>query len=297
MSKPRPRTLIIGGLLLVAGTIAVVHQVRTARRHETNRIAHQAARERREAAERVPVPEEVMQRRRELADELRTVTLQNCQLKRVGGAHDGGYLMCANLLTGLQSAYSYGIGTDDDWGCEVSRTHRVPVHQYDCFAPTKVRCFRGDLRLNAQCVGPRAEVIDGRVFDTFAAQIAANADTGRKIAVKVDIEGAEWDALVATPDDVLAGIDQMAMELHGVDDVNILPAIRKLKQHFHLVALHFNNMACTAAASPLPATAYQVLLVSKRIGVVGPPPAGSPTPESLMVRDSPKEPDCQEIKR
>jgi hypothetical protein len=297
MRKPRPLTLIIAGLLLVASTLVVVNQVRIARRHEANRIAHEAARQRREAAERVVVPEDVMQRRRELADELRTVTLQNCELKRVGGASDGGYLMCGNLLTGLQSAYSYGIGSDDDWGCEVSRTHRVPVHQYDCFAPTKVRCFGGDLRLNAQCVGPRTEVIDGRSFDTFAAQITTNGDSGRKIAVKVDIEGAEWDALLATPDDVLAAIDQMPMELHGVDEPSILPAIRKLKQHFHLVAIHFNNMACTAAARPLPASAYQVLLVSKRIGVVGPPPAGSPTPESLMVRDSPKEPDCQEIKR
>jgi hypothetical protein len=297
MAKPRQRTLIIGGLLLVAGTVAVVYQVQTARRHETNRIAHEAARERREAAERVPVSAEVMQRRRELAEELRTVTLQNCELKRVGGAHDGGYLMCANLLSGLQSAYSYGIGSDDDWGCEVSRTHRVPVHQYDCFAPTKVRCFGGDLRLNAQCVGPRTEVNDGKSFDTFAAQIAKNGDSGRKIAVKVDIEGAEWDAIVATPDEVLDAIDQMPMELHGIDEPNVLPAIRKLKQHFHLVAIHFNNMSCTAAAAPLPATAYQVLLVSKRIGIAGPPPAGTPTPESLMARDSAREPDCQQIKR
>jgi hypothetical protein len=297
MAKPRQRTIIIGGLVLAAGTILAVYQVNVARRHEVNRIAHEAARERREAAGRVPVPEAVMQRRRELAEELRTVTLQNCELKRVGGAYDGGYLMCGNLLTGLQSAYSYGIGSDDDWGCEMSRTHRVPVHQYDCFAPTKVRCFGGDLRLNEQCVGPRTEVIDGRSFDSFAAQIAKNGDSGRKIAVKVDIEGAEWDAIVATPDDVLAAIDQMPMELHGLDEPNVLPAIRKLKQHFHLVAIHFNNMACTAAAAPFPATAYQVLLVNKRIGVVGPPPAGSPTPESLMARDSPKEPDCQQIKR
>jgi hypothetical protein len=111
--------------------------------------------------------------------------------------------------------------------------------------------------------------------------------------VKVDIEGAEWDAVLATPDDVLAAIDQLPMELHGIDESGVLAGLLKLKQHFHLVAVHFNNYACTAAAAPLPSSSYQVLLVSKRIGIVGPPPSGSPTPESLMAPDDPSQPDCQ----
>ena len=66
-----------------------------------------------------------------LLDELQPVALSNCTLARVGSANDGGYLMCANLITGLQVAYSYGVGPNDQWGCAVSRQHSVPVHQYD----------------------------------------------------------------------------------------------------------------------------------------------------------------------
>src|SRR5262245_53841119 len=65
--------------------------------------------------------------------ELKPVTLKNCTLRRYGGPNDGGYLMCENLVQGTQSLYSYGIDTEDNWGCELSSQLKVPVHQYDCF--------------------------------------------------------------------------------------------------------------------------------------------------------------------
>ncbi|HTG51935.1 MAG TPA: hypothetical protein VMA33_03665, partial [Candidatus Tectomicrobia bacterium] len=51
--------------------------------------------------------------------ELQPVVLKNCTLKRFGSANDGGYLMCENLIEPLDTGYSYGVGTNDDWGCEV----------------------------------------------------------------------------------------------------------------------------------------------------------------------------------
>ena len=68
-----------------------------------------------------------------LFEELKPVTLKNCDLKRYGGANDGGYLMCENLIQGIQTAYSYGIDTEDNWGCQLSRQLSVPVHQYRLF--------------------------------------------------------------------------------------------------------------------------------------------------------------------
>ena len=35
-----------------------------------------------------------------LLEELKPVTLKNCNLKRYGGPNDGGYLMCENLIRG-----------------------------------------------------------------------------------------------------------------------------------------------------------------------------------------------------
>lgn len=279
----RSRPLAItAGVLLVVGIGLVIHnQVRVARKRAASVLTAEA---------RVKL-------REQLADELRPVTLGNCTLARIGGPNDGGYLMCANLLTGLESAYSYGIGGEDEWGCAVSRAHKVPVHQYDCFQLPDASCAGAIVRPNAECVGPAPGRIDGRPFDTLANQIARNGDRGRRLVVKMDIEGAEWDTILATPDELLAAIDQMPMELHGVDDPRVLAGLRKLKTHFHLVAVHFNNIACTAEAHPLPSIAYQVLLVNKRVGTPGVPAPGSPTPESLMTPDQPTLPDCQTIAR
>jgi hypothetical protein len=231
--------------------------------------------------------------RQALLDELQPVVLSNCTLERVGSAHDGGYLMCANLITGLQVAYSYGVGPNDDWGCAVSRQHSVPVHQYDCFDPARPVCAGGQFIFHNECVSDRAQTMGAQVFDTLANQIGRNGDTARRKLVKIDVEGAEWDALLQTPDEVLDGIDQMPMELHGFHEARMLEVVRKLKRTFHVVNLHFNNYGCTDEADPFPSRAYQVLLVNKRLGVVD---SSSPMPaprHPLNAPDQPGIPDCQ----
>ena len=285
----RPVVLIAGGVLLVAVALVARNQYKVWRAHAGER----AERARIAELERRPIPEAVTKQRQLLLAELTPVTLENCQLARFGGVNDGGYLMCLNLLDGIQSAYSYGIGTDDVWGCSVSLAFRVPVHEYDCFNPIKVACDGGTLRLNPECVGPRTETIDGKPFDTLASQIAKNGDTGKRLVVKMDVEGAEWNSILATPDEVLDTIEQMPMELHGVDEPEVLAGLRKLKTHFHLLSVHWNNQACTKLSRPLPATAYQVLFVNKRIGRVGKPIPGSPTAASLLAPDAPWLKDCQ----
>ena len=131
------------------------------------------------------------------------------------------------------------------------------------------------------------------MFDTLENQIRKNGDSGRRLIVKMDIEGAEWDSLLAAPDELLASIPQIAMEMHGFDEPKILEVIRKLKRNFYLVNLHFNNWSCTPKAAPLPAWAYQTHWVNKRIGVPD-PAAPVPAPMSpLNAPDSPTWRDCQ----
>lgn len=233
------------------------------------------------------------QLRRAILAELQPVALSNCTLERVGSANDGGYLMCRSLPARIDAAYSYGIGKNDDWGCQVSRQYGVPVHQYDCFNPARPTCDGGTFIFHNECVGDRAEQVESRVFDTLENHITRNGDGGRQLLMKIDIEAAEWDALLATPDAVLAAIPQLAMELHGYNDRKVLEGLRKLKRHFHLVNLHFNNWSCTRRAWPMPAWAYQVLLVNKSIGVVDPsvpPPAPS---SALNAPDAPQLAECR----
>jgi hypothetical protein len=230
--------------------------------------------------------------RQTLLAELRPVTLKNCTMQRFGGPNDGGYLMCGNLLGGIQSVYSYGIGPADDWGCEMSVKHDVPVHQYDCFAPDRPACPDGRAVFHDECIGPRADVVDSRVFDSLTSQIRKNGDAGKPLVVKIDVEGAEVGSLMATPDGVLDRIDQLAMEIHGANR-RFLDLVRKLKRTFHLVHLHFNNQACTVRLNPLPAWAYQVLFVNKRIGVLDHTKPTPVLPSPLDAPDYALGADCQ----
>lgn len=231
------------------------------------------------------------QLRQQLLDEVWPIVLSNCTLQRYGSANDGGYLMCGNLLGNIQSAYSYGIGPRDDWGCDVSEKHGVLVHQYDCFSPPEGPCPNRRSVFHDECVGPKADVIESRVFDSITSQIAKNGDAGKTLVVKIDIEGAELSSLMATPDQVLNRIDQLAMEIHGTDH-RFLELVRKLKRTFYPVHIHFNNLACSLRYKPFPAWAYQVLFVNKRIGV--PDPSRRPTlPHPLDAREYAQGRDCQ----
>jgi hypothetical protein len=260
---------VVAALLVVGAGVTVFYAMRGAREGEARAV------------------------REALLDELKTVVLKNCTLKRFGSANDGGYLMCENLVDGVQSAYSYGIASEDNWGCDVSRQFNVAVHQYDCFTPHRPACDGGRFVFHDECVGARAETLDGQPFDTFASQIARNGDADKSLLVKIDIEGAEWDVLMATPDDVLDKIAQMAMELHGADEQKFLDVVRRVKRQFYLVNLHFNNHSCTPDTAPLPAFAYQVLWVNKRIGTIDPNgPSGAPM-SALNAPDGPNVPDCQ----
>jgi hypothetical protein len=231
--------------------------------------------------------------RAQILAELQPVALKNCTLKRFGSANDGGYLMCENLIEPLDAAYSYGVGPNDDWACDVSRRYHVPVHQYDCFDPARPTCDGGRFVFHDECVGDRSGYRGSHFFETLENQIRKNGDTGRRLIIKMDIEGAEWDSLLAAADELLASIPQITMEMHGFDDPKIVEVLRKLKRNFYPVNLHFNNWSCTSKAAPLPAWAYQVHWVNKRIGVVD-PAAPFPAPMSpLNAPDSPAARDCQ----
>jgi hypothetical protein len=237
------------------------------------------------------------QARRRLFAELQPIRLANCAFERFGEPHDGGYVMCANLLGSVTSAYSYGVSGYDQWGCDVSRRLGVPVHQYDCFDLTRPVCPGGRTVFHEECVAGERNTIGGRLFDTPGHQFAKNGDGARRIVVKMDVEGAEWDTLLLAPDAVLQQIDQMAIELHSRgEDRRTIAAVRKLKQYFYVASLHFNNFSCQEDTAPLPADVYEVLFVNRRLGVPGGAGRGGP-PAGLLAPNVVEWKDCQAAAR
>ena len=245
-------------------------------------------------------PPEVARMRQVLYGLLQPVALANCQLRRFGEKNDGGYLMCENLLGGAQTGYSYGIGGYDQWGCDISTTLGVTVHQYDCFDSRRPACSAGRMTFHDECVGERQETVDGRLFDTFANQLTANGDGARRLVVKIDVEGAEWNSLLSTPADVLQRIDQLAIEFHWIEDETFrwvgeetyLRLVERLRQFFEVAHIHFNNASCVGDLDPFPSWAFEVLFVSKRLAVVD--SSRTPRrPNPLDARNNTAYDDCQ----
>jgi hypothetical protein len=216
----------------------------------------------------ITVPASPRKVRQALFELLQPVTLSNCTLQRFGESHDGGYLMCANLLGAAKSGYSYGISGYDKWGCDISRTLNAPVHQYDCFNLTRPVCAGGKTVFHEECVGASTKVEEGRAFDSIERQFEKNGDGSRQVVMKMDVEGAEWDSFLHAPDPVIDQIEQLSIELHGVNEARYIPVIRKLKRFFYVAHIHFNNYSCQNDLSPFPSWAYEVLFVNKRIGTL-----------------------------
>lgn len=221
------------------------------------------------------------------------IEITNCEMQRFGPIHDGGYLLCGNLLQEVKSAYSYGIAGYDPWGCVAMDILKVPLHQYDCFDPTVPRCTGAPSGMfHNECIGPKKETIDGRPYDSLGSQIAANGDAGKHLVVKMDVEGSEWESLLAAPDDVLNAIDQLTIEFHDIEDPRYLQTAARLNQFFYTAHTHQNNYACLPGFDPFPGPIFEALLVNKRIAKANP----SVVTRGVLPSDSPNSPitpDCQ----
>ena len=220
------------------------------------------------------------------------VKLSNCEFERVGDKHDGGYVICKNLVDRAEALYSYGISASDNWGCTLSARLKRPVHQYDCFNTDRPPCEGATPLFHEECVGPKRETLEGRLFDTVDAQIARNGDAGKRLVMKMDVEGAEWPSLLAMSDAALQQIDQLSVEFHGVEEGHYADTMKHLTRFFYVVNIHYNNWTCSPDVKPFHATTFELLLVNKTVGVVD--TGGAPViPNPLDSPNNWMRPDCQ----
>jgi len=112
--------------------------------------------------------------------------------------------------------------------------------------------------------------------------------------MKMDVEGAEWDSFLAAPDETFEHISQLVVEFHHVDDEKYVRTIRRLKEHFVVAHVHYNNFSCRADAAPFPAWAFEVLLVNKRVAQTD-GTAGAMSPTALDAPNDPAARDCQRL--
>lgn len=167
-----------------------------------------------------------------------------CGKIRIGGEHDGGYVM-ANDFTGNKIAYSIGVGPQVFWDTEMAN-RGMEIFQYD-HTVESVPDSHENFRYFKLGIG--ADDLSDPQLMTLAQMIKENGHQGEEhMLLKMDVEHAEWDVILAMEVDLLKKFDQLVLEMHGfhlMSDPSFRTKSRivfeKLAKHHRCVHVHANN--------------------------------------------------------
>lgn len=172
---------------------------------------------------------------------------------RIGHPNDGGYILLEPLLDGVEVVYSFGVEEDVTFDIEFGKRYGSIIRLYD----HTIECIPqgekgGDVPhgiFYKQGIGSRT---DGDI-DTLQNYVDENNDNGKRMILKMDVEGCEWDSLYCCSDELLCQFEHILMECHGhqfpypnlsTDHYGQqLPyeVLKKLNKNFYMFHAHPNN--------------------------------------------------------
>ena len=165
-------------------------------------------------------------------------------LVRIGGDGDGGYLV-PDLLDGVEALFSPGVSDTWDFERFVAERYGIPSFMLDgsVDAPPGLTDLQHFRRL---WLGTRTRAGSVTLEDWVA---TSRVPTGADLLLQMDIEGAEYRVLAATPLSTLRRFRIAVVEFHGLDwtsvapvlRTRILPALLKMSVDFKVVHVHPNN--------------------------------------------------------
>lgn len=166
----------------------------------------------------------------------------NFELIRLGGDADGGYLI-PNDLDGIRYCFSPGVSLQSYFEADLAKRN--------------IKSFMADGSVDVPA-------INNPLFDFEKRYLGAMNDTdlmtlekwmedkvephAKDMILQMDIEGSEYDVLVATPASVLSRFRIIIIEFHGLDNllnkhgyklINL--CFDKLLENFKVVHIHPNN--------------------------------------------------------
>ena len=170
-------------------------------------------------------------------------------LIRIGGDADGGYLV-PDDLSGIKTCFSPGVS--DYAGFEeglAARGIRSFMADYSVEGPPVPNAL---FHFEKKHLGTRND----EAFTTLESWINRHAPHDSEMILQMDIEGAEYAVLLATPPEVLRRFRIVIIEFHGLDSLAELRGLEllgmsfeKLTRDFDIVHSHVNNCAKVASYS------------------------------------------------
>lgn len=162
---------------------------------------------------------------------------------RVGSLHDGGYV-CLDDFAEVTSAFSFGIGQNDDWDLEIANRN-IQVYQFDhtIHSPphSHVNCYFEQKRIVPHALASEASESISSLLDKYA-------DPSCSTILKIDIEHDEWDVFMSASEADLNRFSQIMCEFHGFSEIDdavwynrSLAVVEKLHRLFDVIHIHPNN--------------------------------------------------------
>ena len=162
---------------------------------------------------------------------------------RLVPAEDGGYVFADDLAPD-QPVMSYGIGKQYEFDRQMAeRGHQVFMFDHTIRG---IKAPHPNMHFFKQGVAGRTDAAND--LYCLADHIAMNGITSDRIILKMDVEGAEYDALAAVDDATFDRIDQIVLELHGLKKLwrpkwleAFVNTMTRLNGRFTLFHVHANN--------------------------------------------------------
>lgn len=168
------------------------------------------------------------------------------KLFRLGNDYDGGYVVPEKACKDADVLFGYGIANDISFEESFSDLYDKPSYGFDCGLasfPSKNKHFT----FVSQCIGTDKFLYDkdnsSQNISSFTNQVNKLGLQNKKIFIKMDIEGAEYEAF----DDILknsSNVTGIVIEIHFMREGEITKAIKllsNLQKDFILLHVHGNN--------------------------------------------------------
>lgn len=178
---------------------------------------------------------------REFANKLKPKKI-DFPLVRIGPKFDGGYLI-PDDLEGVDACFSPGVSTYAHFENDLYNKYGVNSHLAD-FSVDGPPSDCTPLSFRKKFLGAYSDNIYLTLEQWFLECGGIDAD----YILQMDIEGAEYEAILSTPDYILRKFRTIVLEMHDLDRLAVPEFYRladamlgKISQFFHVVHVHPNN--------------------------------------------------------
>ena len=186
---------------------------------------------------------------------------EGIKFSRKGSINDGGYVFC-DFQKQYSKLISFGVGDNVDFEYAISSL----VNSIDLYDPTVDKLPRKIENANFHKIGLGPHFGNGflTLYDATKNSLPDN-----QLLLKIDIEGGEWDSIVATDLELLTSFSQIFLELHNLHKIydqlilsKYILTLEKLRHNHDIVSVHANNWSAYSVIQgvPLPDTIEVTLL-------------------------------------